>query len=130
MSTATNPELTPEVLAELRAQLEQRSSLLKAEIAARRRAEGVGDTPEQNPATDLRGDMGDESVELEAWDTGHQETLDLETQLAEVRHALEKFNLGTYGICERCGRPIPLARLRVVPEARYDIEHEAQVEGH
>jgi len=128
MSTATNPELTSEVLAELRAELERRSDLLKAEIASGRRAEGVGDTPEQNPATDLRGDLGDESVELEAWDTGHQETLDLEAQRAEVGHAIEKFALGTYGICERCGRPIPLARLLVIPEARYDIEHEAQVE--
>src|SRR5262249_53048469 len=97
-------------------------------IAAGRRSEGVGDTPEQNPAADLRGDMGDESVELEAWDTGHQETLDLEAQLAEVEHALGKFASGTYGICERRGRPIPLARRRVIREARYDIEHEAQVE--
>ena len=128
MSTASNSELTPQILAELRAQLERQRKHLETEIAARRRVEGVDDTPEQDPAADLRGDMGDESVELEAWDTGHQETLDLEAQLAAVRHALGKFAAGTYGICETCGRPIPLARLRVIPEARYDVAHEAQVE--
>ena len=124
-----NPELTAEILAELRAQLTRQYDRLKTEIAARRRAEGLGDTPEQDPTADLRGDIGDESVELEAWDTGHQETLNLEAQLAEVEHALEKMDAGTYGICERCSRPIPLARLRVIPEARYDIEHEVQVES-
>src|SRR5262245_64791554 len=129
MSTATNPELTPQILEELRAQLERQRRHIETEIAASRRVEGVGDTPEQDPSTELRGDMGDESVELEAWDTGHQEMLDLEAQLAAVKHALAKFDLGTYGMCETCGRPIPLARLRVIPEARYHVEHETQVEA-
>jgi RNA polymerase-binding transcription factor DksA len=53
----------------------------------------------------------------------------LQAQLGEVEHALTKFDDGTYGICERCGRPIPLARLRVLPEARYDLEEEQRVEA-
>jgi RNA polymerase-binding transcription factor DksA len=73
---------------------------------------------------DLRGDRGDSSVELEEWDESHQEELDEDSELAEVEHALAKFANGTYGICEGCGRPIPLARLRAIPEARYDVEHE------
>ena len=82
------------------------------------------------PPADTQGDAGDESVDLEEWDTTQQVTLDLETQLAEVEHALGKFATGDYGVCENCGRPIPLARLRVLPWARYDVEHEAQLEAH
>jgi RNA polymerase-binding transcription factor DksA len=129
MSAATNPELTPDVLAELRVQLEQQRDQLKGEIAAKRREEGAGDTPDEDPAADTQGDAGDESVDLEEWDTTQQVTLDLETQLAEVEHALGKFATGDYGVCENCGRPIPLARLRVLPWARYDVEHEAQLEA-
>lgn len=116
-----NPELTPPVLAQLRAQLEQARDRLAGEVASKRRAEGAGDTPEDDPNAELRGDEGDESVELQAWDDTQQELLDLQTQLDEVEHALAKFDSGTYGIGERSGRPIPLARLRVIPEARDDV---------
>jgi RNA polymerase-binding transcription factor DksA len=32
--------------------------------------------------------------------------------------ALERLAAGSYGICERCGERIPLARLRALPETR------------
>jgi DnaK suppressor protein len=38
--------------------------------------------------------------------------------LTEVEHALEKFDAGTYGVCEICGAPIPEARLEAKPAAR------------
>lgn len=43
-------------------------------------------------------------------------------QIAEIDAALERIALGTYGICERCGKPIPSARLRAVPAARFHVE--------
>jgi DnaK suppressor protein len=124
MNAITHPELTPAVLAELRAQLEAQRDRLAAEIAANRREEGAGGTPEQDPNILVRGDLGDQSVDLEAWDTTYQETLDLAAQLTMVEHALAKFAAGAYGLCEECGQPIPLARLRVIPEARYDVAHQ------
>ena len=39
-------------------------------------------------------------------------------QLAAVEHALPKFELGTYGLCESCGQPIDPARLEAIPYAR------------
>lgn len=36
-------------------------------------------------------------------------------QVEEIRHALHKVDLGTYGVCEDCGRRIPVARLRALP---------------
>jgi len=55
------------------------------------------------------------------------ETLELETrlalekrvrdQLAEIEHALAKFEDGTYGLCDLCGQPIDPARLEALPQA-------------
>jgi DnaK suppressor protein len=42
-------------------------------------------------------------------------------ELADIDASLKKFMAGTYGICEKCGRHISLARLRAVPTARYCI---------
>ncbi|HEV7862616.1 MAG TPA: TraR/DksA C4-type zinc finger protein [Acidimicrobiia bacterium] len=42
--------------------------------------------------------------------------------LTEVEHALEKFDAGTYGVCEQCGAPIPDARLEAKPAARLCID--------
>jgi len=39
-------------------------------------------------------------------------------QLAEVRAALTKFEEGTYGKCENCGKPIAAERLEALPQAR------------
>ncbi len=49
----------------------------------------------------------------------------LRTQIAEVHHALAKFKTGQYGLCERCGKPIPLAQLQEMPWLRFDYQHEA-----
>ena len=38
-------------------------------------------------------------------------------KVAEIDAALERVEAGTYGQCEACGKPIPHARLEVVPEA-------------
>ena len=38
-------------------------------------------------------------------------------QLAEVEHALHKFEEGTYGLCDSCGQPIDPARLEALPQA-------------
>jgi RNA polymerase-binding protein DksA len=43
------------------------------------------------------------------------------THLAEVERALERLADGTYGTCERCGRPIAPARLEARPTARLCI---------
>jgi RNA polymerase-binding transcription factor DksA len=37
--------------------------------------------------------------------------------LAEVEHALRKFEEGTYGVCDTCGRSVEIARLEVLPQA-------------
>src|ERR1041385_4605631 len=41
--------------------------------------------------------------------------------LTEVEHALEKFDMGTYGVCEQCGAPPPGPRREPKPAARLCI---------
>lgn len=50
-------------------------------------------------------------------------------QLDEVNAALARLEVGLYGICEGCARPIPLARLRAMPTARYCVECQVIEEG-
>jgi DnaK suppressor protein len=45
----------------------------------------------------------------------------LTDNLIEVEHALEKFDAGTYGVCEACHQEIAPARLEAMPAARYCI---------
>lgn len=39
-------------------------------------------------------------------------------RLGHLLRALDRIEKGTYGGCERCGKPIPYGRLLVMPEAR------------
>ena len=38
-------------------------------------------------------------------------------QLAGIEHALHKFEEGTYGLCDNCGKAIDPARLEALPQA-------------
>lgn len=49
-------------------------------------------------------------------------TRNVKGSLSEVEHALDKLEKGTYGLCDCCGKPIPLARLEALPQATYCID--------
>ncbi len=44
--------------------------------------------------------------------------LQVRGHLAEVEAAIQRLEAGTFGICERCGRPIAQARLEARPATR------------
>jgi RNA polymerase-binding transcription factor DksA len=48
--------------------------------------------------------------------------------LFEIEAALSRIRRGTYGLCEATGKPIPAARLRAIPWARFGVEAEEQLE--
>src|SRR5213595_1947508 len=48
--------------------------------------------------------------------------------LYEITQALRRIELGTYGICEMSGNPIPCARLEAIPFARFTVECQSQLE--
>ena len=43
-------------------------------------------------------------------------------QLAAVEHALNKFEEGTYGLCDSCGQPIAPDRLEALPAASLCVD--------
>jgi RNA polymerase-binding transcription factor DksA len=48
--------------------------------------------------------------------------------LHEIDQALRRIDLGTYGVCEMSGKPIPRARLEAIPSARFTVECQSQLE--
>ena len=50
----------------------------------------------------------------------------LEESLKEVEHALQKYEAGTYGLCDSCGQPIERARLEAIPQATLCMKCKAQ----
>lgn len=51
-----------------------------------------------------------------------------QNELYEIDSAIRRILDGTYGICEETGRPIPEARLRAIPWARYTEEVQERLE--
>jgi DnaK suppressor protein len=48
--------------------------------------------------------------------------------LYEIDQALKRIEVGTYGVCEMSGKPIPHARLEAIPFARFTVECQSQLE--
>ena len=61
-----------------------------------------------------REEEATEAAELEKRLVSEKRILAL---LAEVEHALHKFENGTYGLCDVCSKPIDPARLEALPQA-------------
>lgn len=69
--------------------------------------------------TDVREQVGHETIEAQV--------KDLIRRCNDIKLALMRIGKGSYGECEKCGRSIPQARLRLVSEARYCIECEKKL---
>lgn len=48
--------------------------------------------------------------------------------LRETEQALQRMDMGRYGYCEECGKPIGYERLQAYPAATRCIEHQRQYE--
>jgi RNA polymerase-binding protein DksA len=53
----------------------------------------------------------------------------IDSQLEQIDHALQKMADGTYGICDNCGEPIPAARLEALPYATLCITCQDLIEN-
>lgn len=61
-----------------------------------------------------REEGADEALELEKRLVLEQRLIE---SLNDVEHALQKYEDGTYGLCDACGKPIEQARLEAMPQA-------------
>ena len=74
-------------------------------------------------------DLEEHALELADYDNNFTLTIELQKQLEEVEHALEKIEENKYGVCEICGKEIEEKRLTYLPSARTCREHmEIEVE--
>jgi RNA polymerase-binding transcription factor DksA len=115
--------LSKEEISGLRDALENERADLEAQLAEHgKKVNGTWQgTPEgfgENEA-----DETDEADKMEELATNIPLVEQLEAHLRDVVDALAKMEAGTYGVCEKTGEPIPLARLRANPAARTHVEH-------
>jgi DnaK suppressor protein len=110
-------------LAQLRAALEARLAALSG-VAATQPAGAERDLPvpevETSPADKATVRLLND-LALEA--AGHNVA-----QMQLLRHALAKFDDGSYGLCEECGNDIGFSRLQARPEARLCITCQTRLE--
>jgi RNA polymerase-binding protein DksA len=56
-------------------------------------------------------------------------TANVDGVLAQVEEALGKIEAGTYGVCDRCDKEIPAARLEALPYATLCVECQERIEN-
>jgi DnaK suppressor protein len=109
---------------------EAESSLTQQEKLKRERAQVVEELErlraELQEAPDPTGDEADSNV------YEREKTLGLvaayELRLEKMDNALRAAEKGEYGICQRCGKPIDPARLKIFPETRYCVTCQGELE--
>jgi DnaK suppressor protein len=104
-------------LADQRAELvSERANYVEAAESLRQEAEMLAEDMEPG---DIQFD--EESGEGDTLNVERERDLALSAQaraaVDEIDRALAKMDAGTYGVCERCGQPIPKARLKALPYA-------------
>jgi len=107
----------------LRARLESDKKRLAGELEQLRAAAHPADERREGSPFGKREEEATESHELERRVALERQIRD---QMAEVETALAKFEKGTYGICEGCGKAIDRARLEALPSARFCVECKAR----
>jgi DnaK suppressor protein len=106
----------------LRVQLESEKQRLAEELAKLQINASTSEERREGSPFGKREEEATETLELE-------KRLALENRIRQemsgIEHALEKFEKGTYGLCENCGRPINPERLEVLPQAAYCVNCKA-----
>lgn len=87
---------------------------------------------EQAAALEASDDGVKDSNDLSLMDVNQEIAFrlsEVESQMvADIDQALLRIKEGTYGACARCGQPIDVRRLEVVPTARYDANCQTIIE--
>jgi RNA polymerase-binding protein DksA len=117
-------EVTAKKYDELKARLEKERQNLTAELE---QLKASGRPTEERREGSPFGKR--EEAATEAYDLEKRLALErrVSEQLAEVEHALKKFEDGTYGLCDMCGQPIDPARLDALPMAHLCMNCKAKL---
>ncbi len=98
----------------LRSRLESEQKRLLGELEQLEVSDHPQEVRREGSPFGKREEEATESFELEKRLALERQIKD---QLAEVEHALRKFEEGTYGLCDNCSQPIDPDRLEALPHA-------------
>ncbi len=106
--------------------LEAKKAELEEDIAGLTEAHP---TPvDANEASEDSMDFEDTAVDFLETQKEQSVLVNEQALLTEVNQALERIQLGTYGVCINCGKPIPEKRLEALPWAALDVKCQEQLE--
>lgn len=103
---------------------EIKKRLLEEREELKRQGAEIDESSFGGAQTDVTGDLA--SFDEEFADAGtatfeRERDLSLSNNIRDliekIDHALERIEEGSYGLCERCGRPIEKARIKALPYA-------------
>ncbi len=95
-------------------QLESEHQRLTEEMAQLQAGASSSDERREGSPFGKREEEATETLELEKRLVMENR---IRQELAGIEHALEKFEKGTYGLCDNCGQPIAPERLEALPQA-------------
>jgi DnaK suppressor protein len=96
--------------------LEKRRTELVAEL------ERLIAPPEEGASVSFGKRVGDGTTEAVERLATTATARSIASSISDIDHALEKLDEGSYGICDRCGEPIPEARLEALPVSALCVE--------
>jgi RNA polymerase-binding transcription factor len=114
-------KLTRKELGDLRSRLVEEHEQLETQLAS------IVEESFAATQSDMTGDVGldDESADAGTATFEREKDLSIENNvrdlLRKIDKALKRMDEKTYGLCERCGRPIEKARLKALPYAELCI---------
>jgi len=124
---APHMRLTDAQLGVLRQVMEERLHELEAKLAAG--AATLADTDASSELSRYDNHPADDGTLTHDRSRDLALALDFHAEREEILRALARMEAGTYGLCERCGAPIPYERLSVLPTARFCLVHEQEFEA-
>ncbi|MDQ3210862.1 MAG: TraR/DksA family transcriptional regulator [Actinomycetota bacterium] len=108
-------KLTAKEIAGLKGRLEEERSELRDQLTT------IEEETFSSSQSELSGDVGldDESADAGTATFEREKDLSIENNvrdlLAKIDRALARIDEGSYGTCERCGKPIEKARIKALP---------------
>jgi RNA polymerase-binding transcription factor DksA len=113
--TMVRSALTPNELAEIRGALEQERVELEEQLRE------LEESSFSSGQSDLTGEVGfdDEYADQGTATFERERDLSIENNsrdlLVKVSRAISRLDAGTFGLCERCGKPIEKVRIKALP---------------
>ena len=111
-----------------RARLTQERARIQADLSSLDAEVATLGKDQQTEGGSTGNHMADGATDIAEQDRDMALIGTLQERQREVDQALERLQQGSYGVCERCGKPIPAERLEVRPFSILCVDCQSKVE--